>query len=133
MRKRGDISLWLLIELVGAFLITYMAVSISLSYAKGTIYEKLNIAKDLAIQVNALSSISGNAYIVNKNLHGYSLHFFDNRVEVFEDNFDQTKATYYFVRIGNSKLDIIFNKPKQLVLAKIDDEIKISEEIPNLS
>jgi hypothetical protein len=132
MKKRGDITLWFLFELLGAFLIGYMAVNISLAYAKGTIHEKLNIAKDIAIQINALASIPGDAYIINRNLHGYSLYFSDNKIEVFENNFDQIKGTYYFVKIGDTKLDLRLDKPKQVVIAKIGSEIKISEEIPKL-
>jgi len=132
MQKRGEISLWFLIELVGAFLIGYMAVDVSVAYAQQTIYEKLNIAKDLAMQINTLSSVSGNAYIVNRNLHGYSLYFSGNRVEVFKDNFDQSKGVYHFVKIGGTNLDLRLNNPNQVVISKIDGDIKISEEIPNL-
>ena len=133
MKKRGDISLWFLVEIIGAFLIGYMAVNVSVAYAQNTIYEKINIAKDLSMQINTLESIPGNAYIVNKNLHGYSFYFFDNRIEVSENDFDQARGVYYFVNTGKSKFDLRLNKPKQLVLSKIGEEIKISEYIPNSS
>ena len=131
--KKGEVSLWFLIELIGAFLIGYLLFDVSISIAKGTIYEKLNIAKDLAMQVNTLSGISGNAYIINKNLHGYSLYFSNNKVEVFKDDFDQTKGVYYFIKVGTSTLDVKLNNPKQVVISKINGEIKVSEDIPTLS
>src|SRR3989344_3828148 len=130
MKKRGDISLWFLVEFVGAFLIAFLAVDISINISQQQIYEKLNIAKDLAMQINALTSISGEAYIANKNLHGYSLHFNDNRIEVFDDEFDQARGVYYFVNTGTTKMDLKLNKPKQVIISKINNEIKISEEIP---
>ena len=134
MKKRGDVSiLWFLISLIGAVLVGYIIVDVSLEISKGTIFEKLNIAKDLAMQINTLESIPGNAYIINPNLHDYSLHFSNNKIEVFESDSDLSPGIYYFVKIGDSNLDLRFNKPKQIVISKIANEIKISEEIPNLS
>ena len=136
MKKRADtdlISLWFLMELIGAFLVGYMAVNLSLAYTQWTIYEKLNIAKDLAMQINTLSSVQGNAYIVNNNVNGYSISVADNKIEVFQDEFDQSRGVYYFVKKANSNLNIKLEKPKQIILAKIGDEISISEKIPNLS
>ncbi|MBI2557959.1 hypothetical protein HYW20_01445 [Candidatus Woesearchaeota archaeon] len=130
--KKGEVSLWFLIEIIGAFLIGYLLFDVSVSIAKGTIYEKLNIAKDLAMQINTLSGIPGNAYIINKNLHGYSLYFSNNKIEVFKGDSDQTKGTYYFVKIGKSNLDVKLNNPKQVVVSKINGEIKISEDIQSL-
>lgn len=130
MEKRGIASLWFLIELVVAFLVGYMAFDLSTSYTQKTIYEKLNIAKDLAMQINTLSGIPGEAYIINDDIHGYSVSFSDNKVEVFKDNFDQSKGVYYFVRVGSSKLDVKFDKPKQIIISKIGNEIKFSDTLP---
>lgn len=130
MEKRGIASLWFLIELIIAFLVGYMAFDLSVNYTQKAIYEKLNIAKDLAMQINTLSGVPGDAYIINDNLHGYSVSFSDNKVEVFKDSFDQSKGVYYFVRIGDSKLDMRLGRPKQIVISKIGNEIKISETLP---
>jgi|SRR3989338_4674362 len=131
MKKRGDMTLWFLIETLAAFLIGYLATSVALAYVNLTIYEKLNLAKDISMQINALSSIPGNAYIINTNLHGYSLYFSNDKVEVAESSIDQLKGIYYFTGIGNSKLDARFEKPKQIVIAKIGNEIIVSETIPS--
>ena len=133
MKKKGTMVLWFLIELIAAAFVGYMAVSLSVAYTQKTIYEKLNIAKDLAMQINTLSSVPGDAYIVNKNLHGYSLYFSGSKIEVFEDRFDQAKGIYYFTKIGSSKLDLKLDKPNQVVISKINNEIIISENIPVLS
>lgn len=133
MEKKGVISLWFLIEVVGAFLVGYMAVEVSVGLSKGTIHEKLNIAKDLAMQINTLASVPGDMYIINKDLHGYSLHFLDDKIEVFESDFDQVKGVYYFIRTSNSNFDLNLNKPNQVVISKINGEIKVSEELPLLS
>lgn len=129
MKKRGEATLWFLVELAGAILVAYLAGSISLAYTQGTIFEKLNIAKDLAMQINAISSVPGEAYIINKDLHGYSLYFSDNKIEVFEDNSDLIKGTYHFAGTAGSKLELRLINPEQVVISKINDEIKISEDI----
>ena len=132
MGKKGEAPLWVLIEILGAFLIGYLAFEVSTAYANRTIYEKLNIAKDIALQIDTLSGITGDAYIVNSNLHGYSIRFFDDRVEVYKDDIDQLKAVRYFTKIGKAKLDKDFKTPKQVVTAKIGNEIVVSETISKL-
>ncbi len=133
MKKKGIAPLWFLIELVAAIFVAYLIVNVSTAYAKGTIFEKLHIAKDLSLQINTLASVPGEAYIVNKGLHGYSLQFFNDRVEVFEDSSDQARGVYYFVKIGDQKLNLRLNKPEQVVISKINNGIIISEEIPEFS
>ncbi|MDP6547351.1 MAG: hypothetical protein QF917_00110 [Candidatus Woesearchaeota archaeon] len=133
MKKRGEATLWFLVELIGAFLVAYLAGSISLAYAQGIIFEKLNIAKDLAMQINTLSSVPGEAYIINKDLHGYSLYFSDNKIEVFEDASELIKGTYHYAGAMGSNLELRLIKPEQVVISKINDEIKISEDTPSIT
>jgi len=131
MKKRGEISLWFLIELVGFIFIVYVATTVASENVKNTIHEKLNIAKDISIQINTLSSVPGDGYIINNDLHGFSLQFYDDRVEVFDDS-ELLKGTYYFVKIGDSNLNLRFDNPSQIVVSKINNEIMVSEEIPFL-
>jgi|TARA_Y100000310_G_scaffold257360_1_gene265404 hypothetical protein len=133
MKKRGDINLWFLVELIGAILIVYLAINISTSRAEGTIYEELNIAKDIAMQINTLASIPGDAYIVNNNLHGYSIKITDDKIEVFEDYSNLVKGTYFFVKTVDSNLNTNLKKPNQVVISKISNKLSISENIPNLT
>lgn len=129
MKKKGEeFSLWFLLELIGAVFVAYLAVDVAISYTQGTIYEKLNIAKDLAMQINTLHAVPGDAYIINDKLHEYSVYFVDNRVEVYEEGYGQTKGVYYFINHADSKIDIRLIKPKQIVIAKINNQIKISED-----
>ena len=133
IKKRGDVpSLWALIELAAAIFVGILLASVGASLAKGTIYEKLNLAKDLAMQIDTLYGVPGDSYLINNNLHGYSVHFLDNKIEVFDDDSDQSKGVHYFVKKENLKLDLKLNKPKQVVISKIGEDIKISEEIPSL-
>lgn len=133
MKKRGDISLWFLIEVIAAFLVAYLAVDVSLAYSKGTIFEKLNVAKEISTQINTLNSISGDAYIVNDNLNGYSIKITGNKIEVFNDDSDIIKGIYYFIKLESQNIDFklknSIEEPKTIIISKIGNEISIKEKI----
>jgi len=135
MEKRGQATLWFLIELIAAVFIVYMAIDLATALAQGIIFEKLNIARDISMQINTLSGLPGDGYIINKNLHGYSLQFFKNKVEVFEVDTELFKGTHSFVTIGPDLISEkpIFEKPDQIVISKKDNGITISDTIPTLS
>ena len=80
MNKRGGISFIALISLIGGIMIVGFAIQIATTLSQGTFFEKLNIARDISMQINTLSGLSGDGYIINKNLHGYSLRFINNKV-----------------------------------------------------
>ena len=130
MKKRADIVSLTIVELIGGFLVAYMAVQSGISYSKDTIHEKMNIAEDLAMQMNALMAMNGNAYIINGNLHGYSIHFVYNQIEVYDTTMDTLKGSYYYPTRENWNMDARLDKPKQIVLSKINGEIRVSEEVP---
>ena len=128
----STITLWVLIEIIGALLVAYLAIDVSLAHAKGTGFEKLNLAKDSSVQINTLLGIPGDAYIINKNFYGYSLRIVDDKIEVFENPAEQSKGIYYFIKTKDTNLNVFLQKPKQVVVSKINDEVKVSEEIPEL-
>ena len=132
MNKRGDIeiNLYFFLELVAGILIASIAINIATTLAKGTVYEKLNIAEDIGMQINTIISLPGDAYIVDNNLHGYSVSVLDNRVEVYSEILDVSKAVYYFPKTGTATFDAKLTTPNQIVISKISGQIIISEEIP---
>tara|TARA_Y100000310_G_scaffold333362_1_gene410748 strand:- start:401 stop:796 length:396 start_codon:yes stop_codon:yes gene_type:complete len=131
MKKRGEAAWWFLIELIGAIFIVYLAVDFATSISEGTIFEKRNIARDISMQINTLSGLPGNGYIVNKNLHGYSLHFYNDRVEVFEEPSDALKGVHPFVAIKDSDWNLPFDKPTQIVVVKTGEDMMIQQNIPS--
>ncbi|GEM_PF-2938195 len=131
MKKRAEATLWFLIEAVGALFIGYLAVNLSLQITQGSIYEKLNVAKDLALELDALRSVPGDAYIINSNTHGFSIAITGNKIEVFEFQSEPYKGVYYFVEGKETQSDVRLEKPKQIVLSKINNNIRVSEEIPS--
>ena len=133
MNKRGDIeiNLYFFLELVAGILIASIAINIAMTLAKGTVYEKLNIAEDIGMQINTIISLPGDAYIVDNNLHGYSVSVVDNRVEVYSEILDVSKAVYYFPKTETSNFDAKLTTPKQIIISKVSGQIIISEEILN--
>ena len=133
MTEGIEIGLNFFLKLVGAFAIVFVLVNTGVAYSKGTIDEKLNIAEDIGMQMNTMESLPGDAYIVNRNLHGYSLNVVGNKIEVYSEVYDTFRGIYYFPKSTNINLDVKLIKPKQVVVSKINGELKISEAIPMLS
>ena len=131
MEEEESVTLWFLVELIGAFLVAYLLVDVSMAYAKGTGFEKLNLAKDTAMQIDSLLSVPEDAYIINSNFHGYSLKITDNKVEVFYNSNEASKGVYYFIKSGDG-LNVFLQKPKQVVVSKINNKIAVSEQVPEL-
>ena len=132
MKKRADLMvLWFIIDLLLGIMLAVATANVTIVYSKGTIYEKQNIAKDLAMQMNAFISMPGDAYFINKNIHGYSVHFSGNKIEVYSEILEPTKGTYFYPATENWNLDVRLEKSKQIVISKINGEIKISEDVPN--
>ncbi|MBL7055553.1 hypothetical protein ISS07_01430 [Candidatus Woesearchaeota archaeon] len=133
MKKRGAATLWMLIELVAAFLVAYIAVDVSLAYAQGTGFEKLNVAREIGLNLVAISSVPGDSYLVNDNLQGYSLRVYSGKIEVFEKEDDFVKGVYTLPKsdlVGNFGLKNLEGS-KKIVISKIDNKVMISEKIPD--
>ena len=124
------ITLWFLIELVAAGLVAYLAVEVSLGYAQGTIYEKLNVAKDIAMQINTMQALQGDGFLVS-DLHGYSVKIAGNKIEVFAEDSDLVKGTYYFVKPKDLNMDFRLENSeklqKHMVISKSGSRITIAE------
>lgn len=134
MKKRGQLlTLWMLISILGAVLVAYVFVEIGTQRGSGEIFLKSRVAKEIALEINSLYSIQGDAYIVNNELYGLSFKFKDDSVRVFKgiDGIIGT-ASYPFVKSGQQELNYEFKKPKQIVLSKINNKIKITKEIPDI-
>ena len=133
MAEGEEIGLYFFLELAAAFAVGFILVNAGVAYAKGTIYEKLNLAEDLGMQLNTIISLPGDAFIIISNFHGYSLNVVGNKIEVYSEAFDTTKGTYYFPKTSDLSLDVKLTKPKQVVVSKIHGQIRITEDIPALS
>ncbi len=133
MKKRGAETLTLVyaLELIAGVIIALLIIHVATSFGKGEAINKKYLAKDLALQLNTLYAIPGNAYIVNsENMGKFSIRFTNEFVEVYEFEKDPTRGIYPYVKTENSNLDVNFDKPKQLVLVKDGNKIIVQETIP---
>ena len=67
MAEGEEIGLYFFLELAAAFAVGFILVNAGVAYAKGTIYEKLNLAEDLGMQLNTIISLPGDAFIIISN------------------------------------------------------------------
>jgi len=133
MQKRGQLpTLWMLVSIIGAVLIAYVLANIGSGYVSGEAFLKSRVAKELALEINALYSVLGNTYVINNNTYNFSFEFKDNEVRVFYDKIELLlAASYEFVKSGQQEIDYKFEHPKQLAISKIDNKIEITKEIPD--
>ncbi|MBS3130993.1 hypothetical protein J4212_01035 [Candidatus Woesearchaeota archaeon] len=127
MKKRGEISLWFLLEAVGAFLVAYTAVSISIGYSQGTAFEKLNLAREISTEINSMYAVSGDAVAVIPDLHGYSVKIEGDTVEVYEAAFDPTKAAHHFATAQSTQIKEDFREPKGMYIKKDGNRVAVFE------
>jgi N-acetylmuramoyl-L-alanine amidase len=131
MKKRGDLSIYFVIEILAAIFVVYILISVAESYGTYDVFEQMRLSRKLAMQVNALNTLAGNAYLVDDDTSKYEIKFYKDRVDVFKENTDILKSSYSFVNNKNSILDYSFVKSNKLVLIKDGNKIKVSTKIPD--
>lgn len=125
----------MVISLIGAVLIAWVLWSIGAEYGSGSIYLKQRYAKQFAFEIDSLSSITGDAYIINDNPYGFSYEFKDNKVTAFKKESDIVRLALrvpyeYFPANDKYKIDLRLSDPKQVVISKINGEVHVTEQIP---
>jgi len=133
MNKRGDTLLFAIIEMLAAVMIVYLLVSAAHAFATGDIFEKVRKSKDMAIQVDALQSVPGNAYFLNTDLDNYSYYFYEDKLVVAKkiEN-EPMRAVHYYTMAKGEKMRDVFLKPESLYISGIGGKIKVMQEEPNL-
>jgi len=137
MDKRGQKKF---IRSVIEMAIAVVAGLILLNYAvdsttNATIKEDF-FAKDMAMQINAMYSVSGNAYMINKHeeFSNFYFMFSEDRVEVSSDSSlpDFLKPEFRYVRGSDPQINVNFEKPESLIIVKNADKVDVGQNIPNL-
>ncbi|MCK4521477.1 MAG: N-acetylmuramoyl-L-alanine amidase [Nanoarchaeota archaeon] len=131
MKKRGELTLWFIIEIVMAVFVAALLINIATRYGEGDISNEHTIARDLAVQINTLQSVSGNAYIVNTALGKYTIKVKDNKVMAYISEADFTKPYYSYVASVNIN-NPLFKKPTKLLAGKSGNDIVVDDKKINL-
>lgn len=135
MKKRGQLTLKILIELVVAFTVFFIFIFAGKSYGSGEVSQKAFIARDTAVMINSFYASSGNGYILYPaDVSGFLVEYKDNAAVVSKFKDDPIWAAYPFVRIGDAGLDYETEYPKNLVLGKVGNKIEVyTDRIPVLN
>ena len=131
MNKRGDVSIlyWILAIIISIVLILTLP-KIALRAAKGDLSNEEIIAKDIALQINALQSVKGDAYIKNTGLEEYTIKFEDGKISVYKEKKDMIKPAYLYSGSRSFELDQTIINKNVLFVIKEGGKIKLSETEP---
>ncbi|MFW9876296.1 MAG: hypothetical protein ACFFG0_24635 [Candidatus Thorarchaeota archaeon] len=131
MKKRGQLIYKALIVIVISAFIALFFPYVGKVYGSGEVYSKLAVAKDLALLIDTLSAYPGDMHIVYPvDLTGYTIKVNSNRVLIYDSaigEIDPTASVYKFVKAGEKIIEVEIKDPKNLVLNKEDNEIKIQK------
>jgi hypothetical protein len=132
-KKAQERMIYTITELIATVLIIAVMWGAAYSYGKGEPYEKLYLAKDIAMNLNALHSIEGdfNFIYTPTNLNKYLYRIKNSLVTVAKDNFDDPSRAEYFFTSNQytTKIDSEFRKPAALTFIKRGNQISIVQDV----
>ncbi len=137
--KRGqERQLFVIFEIFASFTVVVLLFMIAQSFSKGFILQKSVLSKDIALSIDALNSVPGNALFFY-GTGSYNFVYTIKNGEVVVSEFtnlliDPTKRSYPYQPVYGKEPDYVFNNPKLLVLGKAGNKFTISDsEIVNLN
>ena len=134
MKKRGQITLKAIIELVIAITVFLLFIYVGKTWGNAEVFQKARVAKETALIINAMYATEGNAYITYPvNISKFSIKFSQDKVQVYKVDPDPTAFTYSFIKVADFTIDKEIKNPDKLILARLGDEIIILDIEPNLN
>jgi|SRR3989344_8009427 len=127
MYKRGvELQIFFIMELIVAVFAGLLFINAGKAWAQVDYYDKVRIAEDIALGMNALYSVPGNADLRYINeVSDYIITIKDDYVLVAKSEYDVIPGKYHFVKKGTQEFNYVFNHPTTLVLVKNGDSITI--------
>ncbi len=128
MKKRSQLTLKGLIELVAIAVVILTLIYVGKSLGSGEAYFKERSAKELALLVNTLCGLPGNAEIIfPSDLSKFNIEVEDNVVYIYNpEQFSKDKdptAGKYKISKPNCILKASVKNPKTLIIKKQGNEI----------
>ena len=120
MKKKAQIALKPIIEMLIAVAIFFLFLSIGKAYGSGEIYQKIRLSREISISADALYSIAPDyaVSVVSKDISDFLIDVNGNKVKVSSYKNDDLSGNYYFVKTTNSGYDVSLENPKQMLLTK---------------
>ena len=132
MKKRAQLTLKGLIELVAVAIVIFILIYIAVSRSSGEAFFKERSAKELALLLNTLCSLPGNAEIIfPTDLSKFNVQVENNVVYVYDTRFakntDDPVAGKYQISKPNCNLEASVKEPKTLIVRKRGNKINFIE------
>ncbi len=97
------------------------------TFGKGEFYQRMAIARDLAITIETLYAVPGDVQMVYPlDLGGLGIKISKNAVTVFEGSKFDTTATVYEFADRQPPLDILISKASTLLIEKKGSKVTIT-------
>lgn len=131
---KGSLVVRAIIFLVVSLVIMSSLIYIGKSYGSGEAYKKVIAAKEIALTIDTLYAYPYDMVVYyEKDLTGLIVEIFDNRVSVYNaefnrKNFDPTFREYNFVPITANKISAKLENPKRIKFEKSKDLLIIKKD-----
>lgn len=128
MQKRGQLVNKALIVLITSAIVVVAFFSAGKTYGNKEAYYKLALAKDIALAIDYLYSVPGDAQFTYPNeVSGYDVEIKDNAVRVYQHGsgrLDVTARIYGYAGTSYDKINTYISGPKYIKLEKTGNTIK---------
>ena len=127
-KKRGIFPLYVVSELIIAFILFFILLSAVKSWASEEIITKNKLSKDMALLIDTLYALPYDAYVVYpEDTSNYYFSFFNNKVFVKKKDYDVTGGIYPFIGMKGEEISKEFKNPKALYFYKIKGKVGVSD------
>lgn len=131
MKTKSQITLKAAVEILIGITILLLFIYAGKTWGNGEAIHKARIARESALLIDSMLATQGNIFVRYPiDVSKFRFHLVDDYIDVYKIVDDPTKGTYQF--IGMEKADQKVLNPKNLILAKINDNLTILDDYPNL-
>ncbi len=127
MKKRGQLVFKALIVIIASAIVIVAFLQAGKSYGSQEAFYKLAVAKDLALTIDVMYSLTGDVeYVYPNDVSDYNIKIENNIVVVSESkSSDVTSASYGFVGVSSDELKSSVEGKKYVKLVKAGNKIKL--------
>lgn len=129
-RKKAQLTLKILIELVIGILIFVSFFFIAKTFGTGEIYEKMRLSSDSASSIDTLAVIPENSFFLFSVNQKYSVSLQDSSVKISASGNDLSEATRYFVKSSDLIKTQYLSNPNSFIISKSGDTISLEQDSP---
>lgn len=132
LKKRGTITLFTIIEVAVGIGFALVLLNYAYEKGKGIDFERVYLSKDIALTIDALHGVSGNALVDYENSYmqqfkqQYDIQIANSIVGVSEQKTPDLRSTYPYGQVDAYPIDILLKAPSYLAFILKNRRIEIS-------